>query len=810
MNYRYLTGAGRIFFALLLLVAASACHTTKHLKPGQHLLRSYTLTLKSDQGITHKGEFKELLNTLVLQKPNSYTLGIFPIKLWLYNSRYKRYQKDTTDANSQVKSRTVERPVIYDSLSTRRSTRNLLNYLNNQGYFYATVADTTKFKHKKAYVTYRVNTGTQYLINKPVLDVDDSLIKGFVNAELDQTVFQRGTPYSQATVLAERSRIAGNLRNYGYYKFTPENISFKIDTAIHTSLHGNQSVFDNIISLFTFQKAFKKNPGLDITIVIRKGADSTAYQRYRISKVTVLPDFADRSDLRDTTMLVKVAGDDTFRYHNYYVKENVLASHIFLVPGEYYSQANYDQTINKLNELGIFQYTRIFLRENDSTQDDHTVSCYILLNPSKKFDFSTNFNVSNATTYTLGNAVSFGFTNRNLLRGANQLSLSLSGGIETAYTPSYGSNFIEHFYLLSKNAAANASITFPKFIAPFGLGNIKSYTLPNTILSVGVSLQDRVEYFTLVNTTANFTYNWRKSQTRTFDFSPIFVSVLQLPRITDDFKARLDTVQFLYNSYRENFIEGENLTYTFNNESSPIARYHSSYIRASIEEAGGLLSGLSELSNLASNKFGFNYSQYLKLDLDARHYFKFNRSVLATRFFAGIGLPYANSSTLPYVKQYFVGGAYSLRGWRIRSLGPGTYYNPADSNANYIDRTGDIKLEANVEYRFDIVQLFYGAMKLGGAVFTDAGNIWLARPDPNYPGGEFKFSTLGQAIAVSSGVGARLDIGGLFVLRFDAGIPVKKPYILQDGGWVIHEISLGDSKWRAENLVLNIAIGYPF
>ena len=207
------------------------------------------------------------------------------------------------------------------------------------------------------------------------------------------------------------------------------------------------------------------------------------------------------------------------------------------------------------------------------------------------------------------------------------------------------------------------------------------------------------------------------------------------------------------------------------------------------------------------------FAQYTKFDFDARHYFTLPHSVFAFHFYGGIGLPNGQSSALPYIKQYFAGGPYSLRGWRIRTLGPGSSVSSADTGANAvttIDRTGDIKLEWNGEYRFPITPLFAGAVKMNGAIFADAGNIWLAKKDTTYVGGEFEFSTLGQDIAADIGVGARFDIASFLTLRLDVAMPVKKPYIHTNSGWVFDQIDIWDSHWRSDNIVFNISIGYPF
>lgn len=794
---------------LLLLMAFvwGACNSTKHIAEGQYLLRRNSLKIKSDVPVTRRGELTDQLNSLVIQKPNSYSLGMFPYKLWLYNARYDKYQKDT--ANFQIKSRTVEKPVIYDSLLERRSVQNMKNFLFNQGFFYSRVRDTVVKKNKKAYVTYKVETGTNYVINNILLDIDDSIIKKDVQDAMDETFLKKGTDFSMGLLEEEMSRVTDYLRNKGYYKFSQSNISFELDTMNKSYFKNAENPFETAINFLALQKQQKK-PTLDVKFTIRADEQEPAsYYKYYIGSVSVFPDFNDRSDLRDSTLKSTEWNEIKFRYHNYYIHENVIARHIYLNKGDVYSQDNYNLTISKLNELGVFQTVRLYLVEDTSVHDRHALRCIVLLNQSKKYDFTTNFEVSNGSTYAIGGALIVTFRDHNFAKGANLFSTAVSGGIESAYYGQKGDNLFEHFYLLSKNVGFNTSLDMPKFLVPFHLKKTAKTNLPRTIFSFGSSLLDRVDYFTLTNTTAGLTYNWRETQTKTWNITPAFVNIQRLPRIADSFQVRLNENDFLRNSYKENFIEGENITFTFTDPNTRHARYGYSFINLGFEEAGLALSGVNGIGDITNLYSIRQYAQYVKFDFDFRHYFNIRKSVAAIRFYGGVGLPYDKSVTLPYIKQYFVGGAYSIRGWRVRSLGPGATM-PDDSTQNYIDRTGDIKLEANAEYRFPIVQLFSGALKLNGALFADAGNIWLAQKSTEYPQGNLDWSSFGHDIAVSTGAGARVDIGGFFVLRFDVAFPIKKPYVAENGGWVLKDIAPYDEDWRAKNIILNIAIGYPF
>ncbi|OJW77627.1 MAG: hypothetical protein BGO69_07330 [Bacteroidetes bacterium 46-16] len=796
------TDHNNILVAALLAFLSSflySCDATKHLRENEYLLRSNTVHLQSENKIKHKAELKDNLARIIVQKPNKYTFGI-PTKVWLYNIRYDKYQKDTT--NFQIKSKTVEKPVVYDSSTLRRSAQNMKSYMVNQGYFYAHIDDTTKFKGKKAYVTYDVQTGTNYLLNKVNLDIDDSAITEIIRNNSKESALVKGTEFSMSQLETERSRITALLKNYGYYKFSQESITFVIDTLNKAYLQNAENPFASAVNAIEEQKKAEKPP-LDVTMIIR-AEDPSEYRKYVINRIIIMPDYEDRKDFRDSTMTVKNIDGVTFRYHHYYVRSRVILKHIYLEHGRIFSQNDLEQTQSKLTELGVFQTINIRFREDTSA--DNLLNCYILMNRTRRFDFSTNYEVSSGSTYFLGNTLSFSYRDKNLGKGANLLSISLTGGLETSYDENKADKIFDRFALLNRYYGINTSINFPKFLVPFSMKDASRRNLPRTIISLGTNFQDRINYFTLTNTTSSLIYNFRETREKTWDISPAFANVIRLPRIDDAFQARLDTNDFLRNSYRPTFIEGENLAFTYSDQEKKKGGSYS-YLRLSFEEAGGLLQGI----NLLVPSLDSSYSQYTKYDFDARHYFKRRHSTTAFRFYGGIGIPYGQSNTLPYIKQYYAGGAYSIRGWRIRTLGPGSDSTGQANNNGFVDRTGDIKLEFNGEYRFDMLQLFTGAIKLNGAVFADAGNIWLARKSSDFPGGNFTFSTLGQDIAVSTGAGIRMDIAGFFVIRLDGAFPVKKPYVFNgNGGWVFNEIAFDNSTWRAHNIVVNIAIGYPF
>jgi outer membrane protein assembly factor BamA len=768
---------------VLLVLVLQSCDATRHLPEGTYLLRSNKVTLKTPSYVDEKATLSDNLTALIAQKPNKRLLGI-PVQLYLYNLRSQKYTQDTT--NYQLQSGTVEKPVILDSNLTARTVQNMQAFLFNSGFFYAQVRDTVKLKARKALVTYEVATGPNYLLRETMYDVDDSLIRQQLLSGIDQTLLKKGQPFTMLLLDEERARLTAQMQNLGYYRFSNENISFKIDTLDPGVLQSLSDPFSALASVDSVQPAAARKT-LSVRVLVRNSADSNAYNVYKIGRIRVYPDFADRSDYRNTTMIEKQLGDITFRYHKYWLREEVIFRNIFFETGARYSQDDYDRTVTRLNDLGVFQYVRIALNDDTTNPDDHVLRCTIYMNPTPRYDFNANFEVSSASTYTLGSAVSFGIRNRNLFKGANQLSFTASTGIELIYDDALGEKLSDKFFTRSRNVGANVSLNMPRFLVPFPIRKATKSNLPRTIIGLGSTLLDRTDYFTLINTTASLTYNWRQSPTKTWELSPMFVSVFRLPYTSPDFQARLDTNTFLANSYREVSIVGESLTYTFSNNDQKRGRNYT-YLRLAAEEAGGLL-----------------------FDADLRHFWSLGRKVLAMRLATGVGLPYGNNTSLPYPKQYFAGGAYSVRGWRVRTLGPGSYYNPADVDRIYfIDRTGDIRIEGSAELRFDLFRLFGGGIKFSGATFADAGNVWLAQPNSSYPGGEFRFSKLWHDLAVSTGVGVRLNFSDFIILRVDGAVPVKKPYQDANGGWTFGDIRLGDSDWRSNNLILNFAIGYPF
>jgi hypothetical protein len=349
---------------------------------------------------------------------------------------------------------------------------------------------------------------------------------------------------------------------------------------------------------------------------------------------------------------------------------------------------------------------------------------------------------------------------------------------------------------------------FPRFLVPFKIMRTSSMYIPKTRISLSYNYLKRVSYFDMRTFQFIYGFKWKEDIKKEHELNPISVSYTSLSNKSTAFNDLLEANPFLKKSYQEQFIAGGSYSYTYNEQ--VIAEKKMQYFFHLATEVSGnsfslfkMATGAKISSENPSTIIGSVYSQYAKISVDGRGYYNFiDKNKLALRIFAGVGKPYGNSSTLPYIKQFFSGGPNSLRAFHINSVGPGSYHQNAD-NKGFLQLGGDIKLEGNAEYRFNIFRFFKGA------IFADAGNIWLLKSNPANTVRPFNFSTVYDEIAVGAGIGLRIDIS-FFILRFDLAAPLRKPWLDEGHRWVANQISFGDPAWRSENLILNVAIGYPF
>ena len=643
----------------------------------------------------------------------------------------------------------VRKPIVIDTILARRSADNLRSALFNKGYLDAHVDVLTEpaGKHKQN-VIYVLHPEQPYFLNQMDYDIQDTAISRFLHPRLVPLEPQR---FNVEMLDQERKHITQLLTNNGYYHFNKTDISFQADSTI-----GNHLV--------------------NMTMVLhpyRPTEDTVmSHRQYHIRNLRFLSGNEDRSIP---------------------LRASVLRNNTFITPGELYSASDLQNTYNHFGRLNAIRYTNINFTE---VPDSNLLDCDIQLSTYKPSTISFQPEGTN-TAGDLGAAVTLSYQNRNLFHGSEMLSLELRGAFEAIRgLEGYSNQNFEEY-------SAQARLSFPRFIAPFISRNFRRRINASSEVSLLYDLQNRTEFHRRVLSVA-WRYKWQDANHHDrYQLDLVDLNYVFMPWISDTFRQDYldDTTSrnaILRYNYEDLFIMKSGLGYTYNN-----GQYA---IRANIETAGNVLSLFSKLTNASKNSetgqyslFNIAYAQYVKGDFDYTRYLVFDdENTLAFHFGVGIAYPYGNSSILPFEKRYFSGGANSVRGWSVRSLGPGKYAR-RDGNIDFINQTGDMKLDINLEYR---AHLFW---KLGGALFIDAGNIWTLRDYADQPGGQFKVQNLLEDLAVSYGLGLRFNFD-YFVLRLDLGMKAVNPAYEEDGGEHFPIIKPRLSR----DYAFHFAVGMPF
>ena len=500
--------------------------------------------------------------------------------------------------------------------------------------------------------------------------------------------------------------------------------------------------------------------------------------------------------------------------HNF--RPEIITDVINIKTDSLYRTKDHEYSLIHLMGLKTFKYVNIKFSELDSSSLKADIFMTPLLPKSVRVQVQ---GVSKSNNF-VGPGIELTFTNRNIFRGAELFQFKVHSAYEVQISRQVDTK------LNSFEIGAEASLSVPRFITPFNVRYNSEKFLPATLFKVGYNFQERVTYFSLKTFNISGGYTWRETTLKTHELFPVDISYIKSGYKSQEFQDLLNQNPVLNNSFQDQFILGTRYSFTLNTQFTEDveekfrlkARKKSNfYFKGTVDVSGNLFNAIQKLGKAEGDSltiFGSPYSQYARGDIDFRYYLLTgkarNKNMIATRLIVGVGNAYGNSTNMPYIKQFSVGGSNSIRAFPARSLGPGSYNVRNDPNVEsvFIDQRGDIKLEGNVEYRFGLFK------SLKSAVFVDAGNIWLWHYDNNRPGGEFEASKFISQIAVGTGVGLRYDFS-FFVLRFDLAFPLRKPYPVtgldgQPQGWVIDQIDFGSSAWRSQNLVLNIAIGYPF
>lgn len=693
---------------------------------------------------------------------------------WKHDNRFVRSIRNTFG----------EPPVIFDTLLANYSAQQMQLFLFNKGYFDAQTSREIKIKNKKAFVTYNINKGEQYTIRNINYKISDTILRAIYFMNLNNSVIQINDPFDQDKISEERERITKEIKNFGYFFFNREYIHFDIDS----SINGNF---------------------VDLKLVIENPIGKNFHQSYTINHINVdiNSDETYRAFKKKDTVDSKTI---TIKDYKNLLKSKVIKRLIYLEHNEKYKDEDLELTYNRLGDLRMFKFVNIEFAVE--TIDSTKLNSYITLTAGKKQGAQTEIEGYVASA-NVGSSANFIYTNKNIFRGAEIFEFRIKAGIETqAFIDESQTN---NLVFNSRESNTSASITFPGFLFFRDKKNFGIYASPKTRVGINFITEKRPEYlrYTFVG---SYTYDWKQNQFLTHSISPMSVNFVR-STLSDE---ALDLLNNLNNKYiKESFDPhitlGLRYSLTYSNQLINI-RHDYYFLRFNLEVMGTGLYASSLLLNNPKNTSGayeyFNlpYYNFTRPEIDVR-YFNYvrNKSMIVYRFNTGAGFAYWNSKVLPFERQFFTGGSNSIRAFRARSVGPGKFSDVSASSLN-LDQTGEMKIEANVEYRFDISENFLGS-KLKGASFIDMGNVWTLSSESTNDDGKFNINTFHKQLAVGTGLGLRLDYSFL-LFRFDLGLKLRDPRFIGNEQWVIQY--LNNKTWISNNQYsfwnFNFGIGYPF
>ena len=697
-----------------------------------------------------KGDLKAIVQGVIKPTPNHTFLWMRP-GLSRYNmlsdsARTKKFWRNKIAA-----------PVLSSEVFPGHVSGTIQNRMFHNGFFHNTVqVDTVMVTKRKLKYKYNISLHEAYTIASVQFPKPTNDLMQKIAASSEETLMEKGDRYSLEAIKNERVRIDRYLKDNGYVYFSPDFLLVKADT-----ISGEFQV--------------------NADVVVKTQVPPEATRPFTIRKVFVHDDYALDDPSGDTLSF----GEYTLISKNKTLDFEALQHGLFLKPGELYSRSNHLHTIRYFNDLPVIRNTNMkFLPDLDTDSLD----VLLYLTQRKRFAYTAEFNTVFRSTNYFGPGTIFSYTDRNANRGAELLKINLRGSIEMQIdegkvNPAY-------------ELGIGVDYTFPRFFPTF-LFNEARKSLPKTTMSVGYTLFNRLDLYKLNSIVAKLTYSWNRTDRMLHSFVPLESSYTKLPEDSksQEFEDYLEENPGVRRSFDEQFILGIGYEFTYKR---PEGSHNDIFFRGGIDMAGNFLNLIYGLSNAQRDTlgrytlFGVPFSQYIRPRMDFHYGIKITeRSKLVSRFSAGVGIPVGNSDILPYIKQFYVGGTNSLRSFIARSVGPGSEVPPE----GYNDVTGDIRLEGNLEYRFDL------SGNLKGAFFLDAGNIWLFKEDPTRPKGHFQFDTFIQDIAISYGWGLRWDFD-FIVARLDFAYTWRTPYLPEGEKW-----SNGIDFWDP---VINIAIGYPF
>lgn len=723
------------------------------------------------------------LESLINQKPNNRFLKIFPVKLWI----------------NGINRKWGEPPVVVDIPLISESENQMMKYLNNIGYFGSKVSHDIKYRKKKARkVTYFVHLSVPYKIKDIRYNVRDESIKTIILADTAGSYLKKHAIYNTINLDMERMRIAKLLNDNGYFGFNRDYVYYDVDST-------------------------GMNRSMDISVVVKNVTVPTStpntppheekHKVYYINDIYIHPNY---KTFQSDTIIYDTLTDKLERrndpvQHEYKfvytpplkIKPRLIMRSMFVEKDRRYNSTDAQQSYKKLSNLRIFKYVNINFKETEPSQKQPSaknyLDCTVQLIRYPVHSYSIEAQGTNSGG-DLGIGGYLVYQNKNLFRGGEVFFLRLKGAMEAQEGGTTAKEVKERKLLFfnTYEYGLEANLSIPQFLAPLNQDIFSRYFRPTTTLNIGYNLQDKLDYQRTI-TNFSFGYEWSETRIKSHILYPADINFVKVTT-TPSFDSILANESERYkNQYKDHLIVGLKYSYIYNNQDiNKLGNYN--YFRGNLETSGNLLGLINEMAGTKTLQegyktiFGIRYSQYIKNDYDFRSYLNMgkNHSVVF-RVAAGVAVPYGNSIDIPFEKGFYGGGANGMRAWPLRFLGPGSYQN---TNPD-IERVGDVMLEGNFEYRFNIYKVFEGAL------FYDIGNIWYLSENETFPGGKFTFKNFAKELAMDAGLGIRLDFT-YFIFRVDIAQRLKDPAYPEGSRWIIGK----NRNWL--NPWYNLGIGYPF
>ena len=760
-------------FTIIISLLLGGCSVGKFIPEGQYLLDE--VHISSDNSEIKSSE----MYSYVRQKPNSKWFSLVKLPMYIYCAS----GKDSTKWINRLLRRIGDAPRIYDPSVAEETRLQILGAVQNKGYLGAQVSLEEKKKKNKLDAYYKVSSGKPYMISSINYNVEDYVIRGMLMNDSVKSGLKEGMRFNVNMLEEERNNIAQYLLNRGYYRFNKDYITFQADTVSGT---------------------YEIDLTMNISLSSSRGETTgSLHRQYEIRNVNYILDgdnvyAANESSTVDT---IQYDGINILYDNKLFLRPGVIASHNRIVPGKLYSNRDVMSTYSSLSRLGILKYSNIrFVEHLDN--DSAYLDAYVSLSKNKNKTLSFQVEGTNSAG-DLGAAASVTYTHRNLFKGSETFNIKVRGAYEavTGLEGYSNNNYTEY--------GVETSLEFPEFMFPFLKSDFKKSVNAKSQVSAKYNWQIRPE-FERTLASAAWSYRWNSRRRASHRLDVLDINYIYMPyrsRTFIEYLNYMDEINpLLRYSYEDLFIVRLGYTYTYNSagvSTQQTAKKSSYSIRFNIEESGNLIYGFSKLihgkpSDGESFRMGnISFAQYVKTDFDfAKNIMIDDRNAVVFHIGTGIAIPYGNSKSLPFEKLYFSGGANSVRGWSVRSLGPGGYRG-ASGTLDYVNHTGDIKLDLNVEYR---THLFW---KLNAAAFIDAGNVWTLKNRYSDSTGQFAFNRFYKEIAVSYGLGIRFDLDFL-ILRFDGGMKAVNPT-----GRGIDRFPLIVPDF-SRDFAFHFAVGYPF